>query len=274
MKLKAPYSALCVVLLFSGLLCLAACQKENAKPGTETATLQLYLTDDPGDYQAVWIDIAKAQLLVVTDSSGASGTRMDAPLVHTGRYNLLDYRNGDDTLLSSVPVPSGTVSAIRLVLGTHNTVELSNGTTVPLVVPSEVKTGATLVISDTGAEKTYGLILDFDVDRSVVNNMAGDSGNYIFSPYVRAFSKGAGGEIEGWVIPASVETAVTAISSTDTISALTDAHGYYKFQGLPEASYSLGFIPDPGSGYKMAGEGPVNAVAGQLVTADTVYLVQ
>jgi hypothetical protein len=276
MKRKPFYASLCCALLCSGLLALASCQKEDNGPAAgSAATLHVYLTDSPGDYQAVWIDIEKAQILVVTGSGATqTGTWMDAPLKHPGRYNLLDYRNGEDTLLASVPVPAGTLQQIKLTLGKSNTLVLSNGTTVQLVAPGEVKTDATLVVTDTGKAKTYGLIMDFDVERSIVNGTVGDSGNYMFSPYVRAFPKGSGAVLEGWVAPPSVETQVVAYSFADTVETLTDDQGYYRLRGLMGSSYILDFYPDPASGYQMTGEGPVAAVAGQVVTTDTVHLSQ
>src|ERR1051325_8118562 len=79
-----------------------------------TARLQVKLTDSPGDYQEVNIDI---QGVEVNSEEGVQTSGWRALDVEKGIYNLLELTNGLDTLLGSAVLPAGRISQIRLILG-------------------------------------------------------------------------------------------------------------------------------------------------------------
>ena len=79
-----------------------ACGNEDQK-----ARLEVRLTDSPGDYEQVNIDIRKIE--VHTNTS--NWVTYD---VNAGVYNLLELANGLDTLLASFELPPGKLSQIRL----------------------------------------------------------------------------------------------------------------------------------------------------------------
>ncbi len=69
---------------------------------------------------------------------------VSVPLFNPGMYNLLDFRNGEDTLLGGVSLPAGKVSRIRLILGDNNQIEMGDGSTVDLKTPSAQQSGLKL----------------------------------------------------------------------------------------------------------------------------------
>src|SRR5690348_2388603 len=117
-----------VMTVAASVFLLNACEKTNNNP--QPSRLDIYLTDDPADYQAVWIDIREVKVKASNDTSGEDW--VDVPLLKPGAYNLLDLRNGRDTILGGVALPAGKISQIRLVLGDNNKLVLKDGTEVSL----------------------------------------------------------------------------------------------------------------------------------------------
>ena len=233
--------------------------------------LDIYLTDAPGDYQEVWVDIQKVMINVPGGDTTDSAGWKEAPLLRPGLYNLLEFRNGADTVLGGVDLPAGTVSQIRLVLGDDNYLVLEDGTKVPLTTPSAQQSGLKLnVHAELKAGIPYALVLDFDAARSVVET--GKSGQYLLKPVIRTFAKEAGGALEGVVLPDSADAHVMAIMDTDTLSAIPDSSGYYKFWGVPEGPYQLIFAADTTTGYQSDTLDNVVVKTGEVTKADTVWL--
>ena len=265
-------------ILFPSLAILAliftinACKKSDTVNNNQPSSMNIYLTDAPADYKAVWIDIEQVMVKGNSDSSGNDGW-VSVPLLRAGKYNLLDLRNGKDTLLGGVDLPAGKVSQIRLILGESNQLVLNDGTTVDLKTPSGQESGIKLdVDADLKAGIPYELVLDFDAARSIVK--AGNSGQYILKPVIRTFAKAAGGGIQGVVLPDSANAHVMAISGADTLGAIPDASGSYKFWGVPEGSYNLIFSADSTTGYKSDTINNIAVTVGNIATADTVRLVK
>src|SRR4051794_39711015 len=118
---------LILALSVSALLSVfSACHKED-KTTTPNGTtpFELRMTDATTNlYTAVNIDI---QSVEVKTSNGATINLN----VNAGVYNLLNFSNGVDTLLAYGDIQTSTVSQVRLILGSNNTV-VSNGNTFPL----------------------------------------------------------------------------------------------------------------------------------------------
>ena len=266
MKLKHPGRLLpfAIVILF---FTLSACQK-SVSVSNQPSKMNIYLTDAPASYKAVWIDI---QHVMVKSDADSAGGWVEVPLLKPGMYNLLDFRNGEDTLLGGVDLPAGKVSQIRLILGDTNQIVLEDGSTVDLKTPSAQQSGLKLnVDAELQPGIPYALVLDFDAARSIVK--AGNSGQYILKPVIRAFAKAAGGGIQGVVLPDSANAQISAISGTDTLGALPDATGAYKFWGLPANNYTLIFTADSTTGYHSDTVNNVAVTVGNITTVDTVRL--
>src|ERR1700722_8978348 len=95
-----------------------ACSKDSSLSSTipsDQQNVSLYLTDGPGFFDKVLIDIRSVQVLVDT-CSNSSRFRHDTcnvwePLnVTPGIYDLLSLRNGSDTLLAGSTIPAGEIS--------------------------------------------------------------------------------------------------------------------------------------------------------------------
>src|SRR6476469_8924762 len=148
-------------LLLTAIFLLASCSK-NEKG---TSRLQVSLTDGPGDYEALYIDVQDIKINTTSDST--SGWSSLGGVQH-GTYNLLDLVNGKDTLLADAIIPAGRVQQIRLVLGEENYVKVA-GKMVKLETPSAQQSGLKLNIhQDVNEGILYKLTLDFNVAKSIV----------------------------------------------------------------------------------------------------------
>jgi hypothetical protein len=268
---RSKISLLAAPLIFGVVALLTSCNKSADKMNGSPSHLDIYLTDAPGDYREVWVDIQKVMINVPGADSADSAGWNEVTLLRPGLYNLLEFRNGANTVLGGVDIPAGTVSQIRLILGDDNYLVLDDGTKVPLTTPSAQQSGLKLnVHAELKAGIPYALVLDFDAARSVVE--AGKSGKYILKPVIRTFAKEAGGALEGVILPDSANPHVTAIMNTDTLSAIPDSTGYYKFWGVPEGSYQLIFAADTTTGYHSDTLNNVMVKTGEVTKADTVWL--
>ncbi|WP_295124810.1 DUF4382 domain-containing protein [uncultured Chitinophaga sp.] len=215
---------------------LFACQKDD-RNSQGKAKLEIRLTDAPASYDAVYVDIQKVMVHASTDAETENGW-VELPLLHPGIYNLLDFRNGLDTVLADTEVPAGEINQVRLVLGNRNSVVI-DGVEHELKTPSAQQSGLKVkfrTVLEAGI--VYRLYLDFDASRSVVT--AGNSGQYILKPVIRGYSDAIGGSIKGIVLPPAALTQVWAIQNTDTLLALPDiATGHYFFGGLPAGAWKL-----------------------------------
>jgi len=252
-----------VLYLFIASITISSCNKDGK------SRLTIYLTDAPAAYDAVNIEVVRVEIKSNSDD-GESGWK-ELP-VNAGIYNLLDFRNGMDTLLSSVELPAGKVSQLRLVLGNNNSIVI-NGTTLelPMATPSAQQSGLKFNIhADLVEGVEYKLWIDFDCARSVVEQ---GNGGYSLKPVLRTFTEATSGAIKGNVQPADALATVSAIAGTDTLSALPDATtGSYLIRGVPPGLWKV--IADGNNGYNDETRENISVVLGQVSVVDTITLVQ
>lgn len=258
-----------IVLLLSlniGLFIFAACRKSSSTSGG-TGRLEVRLTDDPSPYDAVLIDVQKVEVNVSADSGTSKGWQT-LPLLRPGVYNLLDFRNGIDTVLASMDLPAGTLSQMRLTLGSNNSVVI-DGQSFPLKTPSAQQSGLKFNIHATLTSGiVYRLWIDFNAGSSIVTT---GNGGFILKPVIRTYTEAIGGSIKGTVLPGVAKPSVFAIQGTDTLLALPDsATGYYFFGGVNTGSWSLWMHPLD-STYKDT-TFIVNVSTGVVTNAGTVTL--
>jgi hypothetical protein len=258
---------LLILLLATGLLTTISCNKSSSVE-TGTGYLEVRLTDDPATtYNAVYIDVQQVEVNVSVDTGVSSGWQ-PVPLIRQGIYNLLDFRNGIDTVLAAANFPAGTLSQMRLVLGDSNSVVVGGGS-YPLTTPSAQQSGLKFNIHATLTSGIdYRLWIDFDASRSIV---ATGSGKYILKPVIRTYSEAIGGSIKGYVLPAAARPEVWAIQGADTLLALPDsATGYYFFGGVNGGAWSLLFHAQDTSYVDTTAS--VTVSTGVVTDADTVLL--
>jgi hypothetical protein len=174
-----------------------ACSDDN-----QTARLEVRLTDAPGDYQEVNIDIQSVEVHSSEGNQNSGWTTLD---VEEGVYNILELTNGLDALLATAELPVGRISQIRLILGDNNSVKI-DGVTHPLSTPSAQQSGLKLNLQAELTEGiTYTITLDFDAARSIVEK---GNGTYSLKPVIRALETATSGSIKGTVNPLAAAPAV------------------------------------------------------------------
>jgi len=213
-----------------------SCQKSSSSSGS--GHLEVRLTDDPGNYDAVYIDVEKVEVNVSSDSGTTSGWQT-VNLLRPGVYNLLKFSNGIDTLLAAADLPAGTISQMRLVLGSNNSVVV-NGQSFPLKTPSAQQSGLKFNIHSTlTAGIVYRLWIDFNAGRSIVTT---GNGGYILKPVIRTYAEAIGGSIKGYALPFAAKPEVWATMGADSLLAMPDsATGYYFFGGVTAGTWNLQF---------------------------------
>ena len=252
---------LILVISLSGFY---SCSKNS---GSGKARFQVALTDDPGNYDEVNIDV---QDIRINYSDDADKGWISLPGVKAGMYDILRLANGKDTLLADAEINSGKISQIRLVLGTNNYVKIG-GQRFDLQTPSSQQSGLKLKINQEVTEGiTYKLLMDFDASRSIVKT---GSGKFNLKPVIRTSLEAMGGSMKGYVLPNSIATAVYAIQGTDTITGTYTVNGAYLLKGLAAGSYTLGFAPTDASYQKQSKSG-IMVTTNNVTVVDTVRLIQ
>jgi len=253
--------------LIALLVIMIGCSKNN---GNEqgTARLQVSLTDDPADYDAVNINVQDVLINVTGDDDNGWVSLGD---VNRGMYNLLDLVNDKDTVLADAVIPSGKLHQIRLVLGDGNTI-VDDGVEYQLTTPSAQQSGLKLNVQQDVTEGVlYKLLLDFDVSKSIVKN---GSGKYILKPVIRTVLESVGGSIKGVVTPFSFNSHILAIQGSDTVATTyTGTNGGYLIKGLTAGSYDVHVIPSDATYSKTSRLGII-VNTGAVTLVDTVKLAQ
>ncbi len=232
----------------------------------QTARLEVRLTDAPGDYEEVNIDIQSVEIHSSDGNQNSGWTTLD---VENGVYNILKLTNGLDTLLASSELPAGRISQIRLILGDNNSVVVG-GETFPLSTPSAQQSGLKLNLQAELTEGiTYTITLDFDAARSIVKR---GNGTYSLKPVIRAIEKTTTGSIKGTVTPVeAAPAAVFAISGVDTVAtAYTDDAGKFILRSILPGTYTVGF--DVKEGYTDVTKENVGVTLGNVTDLGVVTI--
>jgi len=163
-------SKLISIISFSVLLFSISCKKESG-----ATTLKVKLTDAPASYDEVNVDIREVNIKTDGDSSNWVSLPTAA-----GIYNLLEYQDGVDTLISQAVVTGNTIKEVRLVLGSENTIKV--GTEIyPLTIPSGSESGLKIKMNKTLNGGIDYLTLDFDAALSINQEISG----YKLRPVIR-----------------------------------------------------------------------------------------
>jgi len=245
-------SAICLCIFFF------ACQKSGSySAGNKgTSSVNIFLTDDPSlVFDKVLLDIVKVEIKVEDDSEshhesehesesddndhhgGSSGGWMSVA-IHPGIYDILQYRNGLDTLFGSASFDAAKgLHKVRITLGSSNSVEL-NGISSPLVLDGNdqfiiVNIDESLVAVNSGG------LTNFWIDLDAGNSIRLKNNQYQLKPHVKVFSREKSGGIEGIVLPGNASAVVTAVNGTDTATAKPEDSGEFKFIGLKSGTYTL-----------------------------------
>ena len=251
-----------------------ACQKDNSaslSPGPGQQRLNIYLSDDPGFFDNVFLDIRKVQVLVDTCETTRGDDNnwgddyhrcwwwedrrddkdtcqvWDSLGIRAGVYDVLSLRNGTDTILGDGIVPKGKIKKIMITLGDNNYL-VKDSVTYPLKSASGQVRLVIQVRHDEWEEfsdDNFRLWLDFDVDRSIIQTRKGE---FLLRPVIHVFTVKQTGSISGKVSPWQAFPVITVYNDQDTAYALPWKNGEYKLRGLKAGTYKV-FV-NASNGYK------------------------
>lgn len=191
------------------------------------------MTDAPASYSAVNIDLQAVEIT----GNGSTVLLNTNP----GIYNLLNFANGQDTLIATGSLTVDKVEQIRLILGPNNSVVTSNGVSHPLATPSAQQSGLKLQVHhQLQAGVAYMVLLDFDANQSIVTE---GNGGYSLKPVIRTIETALSGSIKGKISQPGVLTTITATSGSMSYSTVANVNGEFIISGLPPGTYTLTINP-------------------------------
>ncbi|OGX89338.1 hypothetical protein BEN49_09250 [Hymenobacter coccineus] len=234
------------------MLGLAGCSKSSSDDaGINSAKLEVRLTDAPGDFNSVVLDVRQIEVHL-KDEGNPDGWQTLAFSPQT--VNVLDYVNGKSALLVNTDFAPGDLKEIRLILGPNSYVVGTDGQQYDLKTPSGQTSGVKLKLDKVTLKQreTFQLLLDFDVAKSIVERGNWRAGNdkkerYLLKPVIRLVAQDLKGGLRGTVSPAAARPQVLAIRSSivgpDTVSTFADASGAFQLGALPAGTYQVQFFP-------------------------------
>lgn len=243
-------AVIAVVLIFS------ACTKSSV---SENSSVAVFLTDGPGDFDAVNIDIQKVEVKVDKDEkhkrddnrNGMDDDKDDhmkrkddfgewidlnfAPKV----IDVLSLRNGIETQLGTANIDAGTVRKIRITLGTKNTV-VKAGVTSDLLLDSQTSSFLYIKLFDKHRERGNRNDVKVWVDFDIANSIVETNGKFYLKPVLRPFCNANFGEIEGRVLPLDAKAVVRVSDGAGfNAVALPSREGEFKVRGLTDGIYTV-----------------------------------
>lgn len=210
------------------------CEKDPVEPSSENGYIIIHLTDAPADFDAV--NITFSEISAHLDSEWVT-----IQLQADSTVNLLDWTHGRSMILGLGEVPAGFYTQVRVKIKAAEIVV--DNETFPLDVPSGAQTGLKLGLNFTiNPGSTYELVLDFDVNKSIVITGPKNNPNgYKLKPHIRVISKAVSGSIAGKVTNPEDVPIAYAIQYPDTITSTSvdTLSGFFLLSFLPEGSYTV-----------------------------------
>jgi len=280
------------VLAIAMALFFYACQKELSFDGANIPAgktkLSVFLTDGPYDFQKVLVDIQRIEVKIDTcrrnhdddhdgpgndddhDSVNRHCEIWDTLDIHPGVYDLLQLRNGTDTLLASGFLLQGKIERIKITLGNNDSVMVDSVMHQLHLIDNRnylfVNIGREHL--DSISSNNFQLFLDFNLYKSI--RLINDE--YWLKPVLKPFGKHSSGEIEGKIRPVYSFGTIKAYNATDTAFARPWDEGEFKIRGLKEGTYSL-FV-DGINGYKDTTINNIIVTRGRETKLGTIQLHQ
>jgi len=191
----------------AGLLLAAGCDStgpamDDSEEGAESTTLQMHLTDAPGD-------VTKANVLIDSvsivgrvpeeDTTIGDSTDVDVSVLSEESFeaDLTQLEGEVDTLLGTLDLEAGTYSQVRMITADPENFdvryETAQGDTAQanLKIPSGGQTGIKVNFGSSltvdGSIDTVDVTLDFDVKESFISRgPVGQTSDYNFRPTIQA----------------------------------------------------------------------------------------
>lgn len=201
---------LLILLASLALLALALSGCANKPAGMHFGTVQMRLTDAPGDIEALHlvinqVSVHRAGSIGDADEVDDDDNDVEDPdndVEEVGEdsgwevvtsepmtVDLMTLRNGVFTGLGTAVVPAGRYTQIRLKLGEGSDVVI-DGVTHPLVVPSGLQSGLKLIHPFTVPPEGFvDLLLDIDAQQAVSEST---DGKWMLHPTVKVTQSSGG----------------------------------------------------------------------------------
>lgn len=291
--MKVTMKHLLVFSLISGfVLSQVSCKKQADAPSGKQK-VQIFLTDGPVRYDAMYVDIQKVEVWTSPDSCAWKGDddehngdhgddkneeyhsacgKWDTLDIRKGTYNLLSLSNGTDTLLASGLTFSGTIKKIRITLGSDNAVVIDS-VRYPLSLhnnKNQILITAKEEDMDRITSSDLRFWMDFDAGRSIVKL---SNNHFVLKPVIKLFASHRTASIEGHVLPNQANAVVSSIADGDTLIAFPGKDGYFKIRGIKSAAADI-FINATNGGYKDTTIRSVPMQAGKETNIGTIRLHQ
>jgi len=185
---------------------LVGCDSTGPSMGAEdSATLQMHLTDAPGDVTKANVILESASIVPAEDTSDGDSTDTGISVLTNERFevDLTQLQGEVDTLMAELDIPAGEYGQIRLITANPDefdvAYETAQGDTAQanLFVPSGSQTGikinfASPLTVDSSVD-TVDVTLDFDVKESFIpRGQVGQTSEYNFTPTVSALVETVG----------------------------------------------------------------------------------
>ena len=257
-----------VLSVIIGFFILVSCsdQTTNVDPVDQNGRLKMYLVDSPASLDSVIICVTRVEV----HKAGSDSTSGWFVINDSTRYfDLLLLTNGASSVLGDTSLSSGQYTQIRLIIGEGSYV-VDQGVKHDLEIPSGSQTGIKLIHQFTiEPGKLYELILDFNVDKSIIIT---GNGKYKLKPTIRVIPMVISGSIAGKVLPLDSQPTIWTVYETDTITTYTDLEGFFKLIALPQGLYNLNIIPADTLIYRDTVIAGVQVFANQETNIGTVTL--
>ena len=259
---------LSVLSIIIGFFFFVSCsdQSTNVEPVDQNGRLKMYLVDSPSSMDSVIICVTRVEV----HKSGSDSTSGWFIINDSTRYfDLLLLTNGASAVLGDTSLSPGQYTQIRLFIGAGSYV-IDQGVKHDLEVPSGSQSGLKLIHQFTiESGKLYELLLDFNVDKSIVIT---GNGRYKLKPTIRVMPIVISGSISGQVLPLDAQPTIWTVYGTDTVTTYADLQGFFKLMALPAGLYDVNIIPADTLMYRDTTITDVQVMANQDTDLGTVIL--
>ena len=237
------------MVMASLIFVFTSCQKENAYPSsnsnsssTESGTFKVKMTDAPGNYTALDVQITGIDAYLENDGWVSLNNKIQ-------HVSVLNLTNGVETLLAYKGMAKvGTYSKLRITFGNDNTLTLSesigvggvssNGSTTVQLLWDGPREVIIEINEEISANSQAEALLDFQVVQSIKEAAQ----QYIIDPVITEIKDaetGLRGEVQG-----TANAAVIITNGLTKLSTYIDASGNFLIRGVDEGVYDLVVIPE------------------------------